>query len=202
MIERYNFQERFVHWVAGVSYLYLMLTGFAFYTPHLYWIAQVLGGGPTSRFWHPILGLAFCCTTWWMWSKWRADMRMTDLDRKWQENLKAYVTHDEEHVPAAGRFNAGQKQFFWIMFLGGLALLLSGLVLWFTDSLPWSLRWLRYLSVLVHVIAFLATVAGFIVHVYMGVFVVPGGTSAITTGQVSRAWARTHHRLWYEEQTK
>jgi formate dehydrogenase subunit gamma len=202
MIERYNVNERLVHWVGGVSYLYLMLTGFAFYTPHLYWIAQMLGGGPTSRYWHPILGLAFCATTWWMWAKWRTDMRITEADKEWQANIKSYITHDDARVPAAGRFNAGQKQFFWIMFFAGWALLLSGLVLWGADLLPWSLRWLRYGSVLLHVIAFLATVAGFIVHVYMGVFVVPDGASAITTGMVTNAWARTHHRLWFEERKR
>ena len=202
MIERYNFNERFVHWTAGFSYLYLLLTGFAFYSPHLFWIAQVLGGGPTSRFWHPVAGLAFSATTWWMWSQWRADMRMTGADREWRENVRAYVTHDDAKVPAAGRFNAGQKQFFWIMFWSSLALLLSGLVLWGTDLLPWSLRWLRYASVLVHVIAFLATVAGFIVHVYMGVFVVPGGTQSIITGSVTREWAEHHHKLWFEEHRK
>jgi len=202
MIERYNLTERIVHWLAGLSYLYLMLTGFAFYSPHLFWIAQVLGGGPTSRFWHPIFGLAFCFTTWWMWSKWRAGMRITDADRQWQANIKAYVTNQDSQVPAAGRFNAGQKQFFWIMFLGGWALLLSGLVLWGTDLLPWSMRWLRYLSVLLHVAAFLATVAGFIVHVYMGVFVVPDGTQSIITGSVTREFAAHHHKLWLDERSK
>ena len=43
----------------------------------------------------------------------------------------------------------------------------------------------------------LRTIGGFIIHVYMSVFMVPGSMTAITTGYVSRAWARTHHRLWY-----
>jgi formate dehydrogenase subunit gamma len=51
--------------------------------------------------------------------------------------------------------------------------------------------------VLIHEIAALATIGGFIIHIYMGVFFVPGSMEAITTGWVSRAWAKTHHRLWY-----
>jgi len=31
-VVRYSFNERMIHWVAGFSYLYLMLTGLAFWT--------------------------------------------------------------------------------------------------------------------------------------------------------------------------
>jgi formate dehydrogenase subunit gamma len=48
----------------------------------------------------------------------------------------------------------------------------------------------------VHAVAALATVGGFIVHIYMGVFVVPGGMHAIVRGDVSEGWAKAHHALW------
>jgi formate dehydrogenase subunit gamma len=51
--------------------------------------------------------------------------------------------------------------------------------------------------ILLHEIAALATIGGFIIHIYMGVFMVPDSMTAVTTGYVTRAWARTHHRLWY-----
>ena len=54
VIERYTFRERIMHWLTGGTYLYCLATGLAFYSPHLYWLAYVLGGAPTSRFWHPI----------------------------------------------------------------------------------------------------------------------------------------------------
>lgn len=199
MIERYNIKERIVHWLAAFTYIYLLMTGLAFYSPHMYWMAQMLGGGPTSRFWHPIFGLAFVGTVCWMWSAWRKDMALTAADKAWQGAIKYYVTHQDDKVPKAGRYNAGQKQFFWIMFFGGLLLLASGMVLWFTDSLPWSLRMLRYASVLLHTAGFLATLAGFIVHVYMGVFVIPGGLRAITSKDVPREWVEAHHPLWLVE---
>ena len=55
VIERYTFKERLMHWFTGGTYLYCLATGLAFYSPHLYWLAYMLGGAPTSRFWHPIL---------------------------------------------------------------------------------------------------------------------------------------------------
>jgi formate dehydrogenase subunit gamma len=51
--------------------------------------------------------------------------------------------------------------------------------------------------IMLHEIAALLTIGGFIVHLYMGLLLVPGSMTAMTEGWVSRAWARTHHRLWY-----
>jgi len=196
---RYTLTERIVHWGAALSYLYVLLTGLAFFLPVLWWITGFFGGGPTARFWHPIIGLLFVAAVTWMYAKWRRDMRVTAGDREWNKAILRYIRNEDEHLPPVGRFNTGQKQFFWVMFYGALALLVSGLVLWFTDSLPWNLRWVRYLAILVHVTGFLATVAGFIVHVYMGTAVVTGGFSSVVRGEVSRTWAQTHHRLWLEK---
>ena len=199
---RYTLPERIVHWVSALFYLYLLATGLAFYTPSLWWLAVVLGGGATSRFWHPFAGLAFVATVIWMWTRWGKDMHITDVDRRWNRTVLNYIRNQDDQLNPAGRFNTGQKHFFWTMFLGGLALLASGLVLWFTDYLPWSLRWLRYGAVLLHVTAFLCTVAGFIVHVYMGTAVVRGGFSSVIRGEVTKPWARIHHPLWLEEISK
>jgi formate dehydrogenase subunit gamma len=200
-ILRYTLGERVNHWIAGLSYTYLLLTGLAFWSPYLFWLSAIVGGGPTARFWHPWAGLLFAASVFWMYRMWRSDMQMSEADRAWSQMLRHYVRNEDENLPAIGRFNAGQKQFFWLMFWGGLALLLSGLVLWFTELIPWSLRFLRYLAVLVHVIAALATIGGFIIHVYMGTAVVRGGFTAIVRGEVSPSWAKTHHRLWYEQVT-
>ena len=48
-----------MHAFAALSYVYLLLTGLAFWTPALYWIAIVLGGGYLSRLLHPWVGLLF-----------------------------------------------------------------------------------------------------------------------------------------------
>src|SRR5256714_4867440 len=70
MIPRYSMMERVIHWIAALAYLYVLLTGLAFYSPHLYWIATVLGGGPTARFWHPWIALLFLASIVWMWRPW------------------------------------------------------------------------------------------------------------------------------------
>ena len=195
MIERYTLGERLVHWLSAATYVYVLATGLAFYTPYLYWIAAVLGGGPASRYWHPWIGLLFLATVVWMWMVWRADMRITAPDRNWAENMRHYVRNEDELVPPVDRFNPGQKYFFWLMLYAGIVLLLSGIVLWLPERMPPNAR---FAAILLHEIAALATIGGFIIHVYMGVAVVPGGLRAMVRGYVSAGWARMHHRLWYE----
>ena len=196
-IERYTFRERVMHWLTGLTYLYCLATGLAFYSPHLYWLAFVFGGGPTSRFWHPILGVVFVMGTLWMQNLWRRDMEITETDRRWLDRVENYVTNRDELLPPQERFNAGQKLFYWLMFYGALLLLFSGFFMWIPEYIPRQAAWIRPLMVLIHEIAALATIGGFIIHIYMGIFFVPGSMEAITTGWVSRAWAKTHHRLWY-----
>jgi formate dehydrogenase subunit gamma len=198
-ILRYTYRERIMHWIAGLSYVYLMLTGLAFFTPWLYWIAIVLGGGPTSRLWHPIIGLVFTAAVLWMYSHWRADMKQTAADAEWRKTLKYYIRNQDDYEAPAGRFNLGQKQFFWIMFWGGLALLVSGVVLWFPEYIPWSVYWVRHVAILVHVIGALLTIGAFIIHFYMGTAVVREGFSSVIRGEVSEDWVKTHHPLWLKE---
>src|SRR5271165_4875873 len=106
-LQRYTFTERIAHWTSGFTYLYCLLTGLAFYTPHLYWLAYMLGGAPTSRYWHPIVGVGFLIGTLWMNGLWRRDMTMTAEDKRWMNNTSAYITNDEEHTPLSDRFNGG-----------------------------------------------------------------------------------------------
>jgi formate dehydrogenase subunit gamma len=202
VILRYSLSERVHHWLAAFTYIYCLITGLAFWSPYMFWLATLVGGGPTARFWHPWFGVGFTLSVFWMFKMWRSDMVTTDADRRWSKAVKYYIENEDERVPAAGRFNFCQKWLLWLMLYGVALLLISGLGLWFVESIPWSLRWLRYTAVTVHVVAALATIGGFIIHVYMSTAMVSGSFSAMVHGQVTTAWAKTHHRLWYEQVTK
>ncbi len=199
MIERYTYKERLCHWITGFTYLYCLGTGLAFFTPYLFWIAVILGGGPSARFLHPIVGLCFVAGAMWMHELWRRDMGITPEDRAWMDKVKYYITNRDELVPPQWRFNAGQKQFYWVMFYGAIALVLTGVVMWFPEYIPRDLGWVRPVVVILHSIAALATIGAFIIHVYMSLFTVPGGLHGMITGFVPREWAKAHHRLWYEQ---
>jgi formate dehydrogenase subunit gamma len=201
-ISRYSLAERVNHWIAGFTYVYCLITGLAFWSPYLFWLAALAGGGPAARFWHPWLGVVFTASTLWMYKLWHRDMATTEADLAWKKVIGKYIRNDDQDLPPVGRFNYGQKIFFWVMLYGAILLLLSGIGLWYVESIPWSLRWLRYLSLTVHVIAAFATIGAFIIHVYMGTAMVRGGFTSIVRGEVSTGWAKMHHRLWYEQVTK
>jgi formate dehydrogenase subunit gamma len=196
---RYTLRERLNHWVAAGSYIYLLATGLAFWSPWLFWLAVMLGGGQISRMLHPWAGLIFAGSVTYMYAMWSRQMQFAAVDRAWWSSLGYYITNQDDKMPPAGRYNAGQKFLFWSFFYAGAVLLLSGLVLWFSDSLPWNWRWLRYAAVLVHPIAALVTIANFMIHIYMGVFAERGAFGSVIRGDVSLAFAKRYHPGWYEE---
>ncbi len=113
---RYDFRERMTHWMAGISYVYLLLTGLAFWTPWLFWIAVVLGGGSTSRMLHPWAGLIFAFAVLRMYAMWGLQMREAPADKAWWNAIRHYISNEDEKVPPVGRFNGGQKLLFWSFF--------------------------------------------------------------------------------------
>ncbi len=196
---RYTFRERLVHWLAGVSYVYLLLTGLAFWSPWLFWIAVVLGSPTISRAFHPWIGIVFLIAVCLMYSMWAAQMGETSADKAWWQAIGHYIRNEDRQVPSADRFNPGQKLLFWGFFWNAIVLLLSGLILWFPQSIPWNLRFLHLAAVLIHPISTLLTIALFIIHVYMGTAMERGAFGSVIRGDVSRAWADTHHHSWYQQ---
>jgi formate dehydrogenase subunit gamma len=200
-VQRYNFAERAYHWINAIAYTYLMLTGLAIFTPLAYWLAYVLGGPATIRYWHPWIGLIYLATIFWMHRMWKRDMQKIPQDEQWSKNIRAYAENRDELMPPQGRFNAGQKQFWWVMLYCTFILLITGIIMWIPEKMPRELHWVLPITVFIHSATALITIAAFIIHVYMSVWVTPGSVKAMVEGHVSTNWARHHHRLWYEKIT-
>ncbi|MDO8127754.1 MAG: formate dehydrogenase subunit gamma [Candidatus Brocadiales bacterium] len=193
-IERFSLRERLVHWTVAVSFVYLMLSGLALYFPRLYWIASLLGGGTTIRVWHPYVGVVFIVAFTIMFYPWKRCMLLYPEDWEWLRNIWSYITHRDKTLPEIGRFDPGQKIFFWLMASAGVLLFVSGIPLWFPDKFSWNVR---LVSIFTHEVASTAAIAGIIAHIYMGTIGVPGALSAMTRGKVTQEWAKTHHARWY-----
>jgi len=196
---RYSFRERLMHWVAGLSYLYLLISGLAFWSPWLFGLSAITGGPTISRILHPWVGLIFTFGVLWMYGVWSKQMRSTPRDKEWWRSVRHYIRNEDGQVPDEERFNAGQKLLFWGFFWCGIVLLLTGLVLWVPNWIPWSLRFLRLIAIILHPIAALLTIGLFMIHVYMGTAVERGAFGSVIRGDVSRKWAARYHRLWYEQ---
>lgn len=197
-IRRYTFAERLLHWFVALTFIYLMLSGFALGYPRMSWLYDVLGGGQTVRVVHPIIGVAFTVGVVGMLVVWARDMRPTDVDREWGRRLRTYIREGHTGLDI-GRFNAGQKGYFWYALVTGVLLLATGIPLWFPEIA--GLGFLRVMRIVHHVL-FLLTVAGFIIHVYMSTVMFPGTFTSMTSGEVTRAWAAHHHPRWFRERDR
>lgn len=193
-VPRFGLAERVVHWAVALSFLYAALSGLALWSPALYPLAAIFGGGPATQAWHPWAGVLFALVLCVMFSGWSRQMRLTAEDRRWLRLAHRYLTHQECGLPEADRFNAGQKCLFWTQAAGAAVLLASGLVLWWPEAAP---RTLRLIAILVHPAAAVVAIGGLIVHIYMGAAAVPGALRGMIQGWVSPGWARSHHPAWY-----
>ena len=68
------------------------------------------------------------------------------------------------------------------MTISAFILLLSGLVLWFPQSIPAYAGVVRQNAILAHVTTALVSIGAFIIQVYMGVVVVPNGQAIVIGG--------------------
>jgi formate dehydrogenase subunit gamma len=201
VITRYSFAERANHWVGALAYCYCLITGLAFWTPYLFWLTAIVGGGPTARFCHPWIGLLFTASLFVSFEQWQRDMRVDENDKAWAREIDHYIKNEDDKLPPQGRFNYGQKLYFWAMIVSTILLLISGIGLWYVDAIPWSWRYLRYTAILVHASVAMITIGLFLIHVYMSTLMEEGSFASMVHGTVTRAWAWTFHRNWYYEVT-
>jgi formate dehydrogenase subunit gamma len=197
---RHPVYTRILHWSVAISFILSLLSGFAIYSPWLYrWLTPLFGGGPMTRFLHPWFGLVFDVAFFFQFLNWFAPMHWTDVDKRWLREAKNYVTNREALAPEdTGFFNGGQKLYFWTIVVSAIFFLLTGLPMWFDDIVP---RWIVAVSYVLHDIAALAMLAGFIIHIYEGTAAAPGTLQSMTDGTVTKEWAWTHHPAWYAEVT-
>ena len=101
---------------------------------------------------------------------------------------------------SAGRYNGGEKAWFWIAILAGAVVVVSGVVLSFPyfDQTRGDLQ----LSHLVHAIGAIAILAASFGHIFMGTVAMEGAYEAMKTGYCDENWAKEHHDLWYADLQK
>ncbi len=198
-LDRFSYTERLVHWVVGVTFVVLLLTGLAFSYPSLFWLTAILGGGPSARALHPWVGVLFSGGIAAMFLIWLKDMPLRTADWEWLRAIKHYALHDRERVPPTGKYNGGQKLFFWTQSVLGVLFLASGMLLWFPSGFG---RGLLSTARFIHYLAALGGGLFLIIHVYLGTVAYPGTVRGMLVGTVTRAWARLHHSRWAEEEAE
>lgn len=196
---RYTAGQRANHWIVGISFILLGLSGLALFHPAFYPFALLFGGGTWTRILHPIfgviMGLAFVV----MVIRFARHNLMSRVDWQWIGRIGEMVNGNDESMPAQGKYNGGQKLMFWLLLICMLLLIPSGVVLWRT-YFDFPVEWVRWAAV-VHSATAVVMICLIFVHVYAAIWVT-GTVRAMWYGTVTRAWAKQHHRTWFEEATK
>lgn len=197
-IVRHRLFSRLVHWTVALTFVVGMLTGMPIWTPVFGWMAYLFGGLSVCRLLHPWVGVAFFVASIVQFFEWLTDMRLEPWEKDWVGPRVFRYMRYEEDDPRTGKYNGGQKLYFWAVSLGAVGLLLSGLLMWFPSGFP---RQVRELAYLIHDFTFICFAVSLVFHVYLGTAAEPGTFGSMTRGTVTRAWARLHHPRWYREVT-
>ena len=195
-IVRHNRTSRLIHWSVALTFVICVFTGMPIWTPVFGWMAHLFGGLTVARVIHPWAGVAFVLASIFMFFQWISDMHLEPNERDWLGpkalQYMRYETDDSE----VGKYNGGQKLFFWAAGLGALALLLSGLLMWFPRAFPPILMQLAYI---LHDVTFILFAVAIVFHIYLGTAAEPGTFGSMIRGTVTREWARLHHPRWFRE---
>lgn len=193
-IQRFSFLERAVHLFRLISFVVLTVTGLIMAFNLNLW-QELLFGNSHNMFWaHYITGVIFVITTIGGIFLWFRDAIFADYDKDWVKQIGGYLGYKGK-VPA-GRFNAGQKMFFWYTTIFGAIISISGILLMFKGT--FALSTICITSTVHNLIGFVL-IAGVLAHAYLGTIANPGTWRVLVDGSVTREWAEHHHPQWYRK---
>ncbi|WP_238368421.1 formate dehydrogenase subunit gamma [Mesobacterium pallidum] len=226
-VTRFQFIERFAHWMMAGSFVLLGLTGLLtlfgrkVLAPYfgLDFNAQLLIASKyvhNNVSWAFMLGLIMVFVMW----VWHNLPDRTDLT--WFAQAGGIIGN--KHPPAK-KFNAGQKLIFWSVIVLGASISVSGLSLLFPFELPlfaktfgilngWGVYdWVglqpfpvelspqeeMQFAQLWHAIVGFVMMAIILAHIYIGSVGMEGAFEAMGSGEVDENWAHQHHSIWLDE---
>lgn len=197
---RHPVYTRVLHWSVAIFFVLALLSGFAIYSPWIYRaVTPLFGGGPMTRLLHPWFSLGFVLCFALQFLNWLQPMTWNTDDRRWMRRIRDYVSNTDTIEPEyVDFFNAGQKLYFWAIVVSAIVFLVSGIPMWFPKTFGRPTVDVGYV---LHDLAALVMLGGFIVHIYEGTAAEPGTFHSMTRGTVERRWAWTHHPAWYRRAT-
>ena len=197
-VDRYTTSARINHWITATSLVLLALSGLALFTPSLFFLTGLFGGGQWTRAIHPWIGVVLFFSFFGLFVRfWRANLWRSE-DGTWLARLRDVLAGNDESLPEVGKYNAGQKAVFWGMSLFIIILILSGFVIWDQYFAQYTTVDQKRIAVLIHAVTAVAIICLWIVHVYAAIWV-RGTIGAMTRGRVTGGWAWRHHRKWLRE---
>jgi len=203
-IYAFNLFMRIVHFLAAISFVVLVPTGF------IMAFGDFFGGGifvRTCKNLHGLATILFAVSVLPILFLWIKDMFPSKDDIKWMMIVGGYLSKEKKPVPA-GKFNAGQKTWFWIGILGGIVMIITGAIMFFlADPMLSSVAKLFgvtqidliRISAIIHNILGMVIATFFMVHIYMSVFAVKGSIEAMKGGYKEEEEVKILHSSWYKK---
>ena len=200
-IPRFSPTEQIVHWSTAISFCILGISGLIMLFGK-YILLPVIGY--TLFAWltalgknlHNFVAPFFMVSVLAMIVIFVRDNLPKAYDLKWFARAWAFFAKGE-HIPS-GRFNAGEKGWFWFGVVG-LSIVVSwtGVILLFPNFD--QTRAVMQEAWIWHASASVLYIAISLGHIYMGTIGVEGSYRAMREGQVDETWAREHHEYWYND---
>lgn len=194
--------ERLVHLAAAISWIILVPTGL------ILMFGDTFGGGFFVRFCKNLHGIAtiiFAISLLPMFCFWLKRMLPVIYDIKWFMIVGGYLSKNKKPVPA-GKFNAGQKAWFWVATAGGAVMICTGAAMFFLDFdlgvatfFGLSQVEILRLSAIIHNILGAVCATFLMVHIYMAVFAIKGSIHSMITGFKEEEEVFLLHHFWYKE---
>jgi len=204
MVERYTPAARWFHWLIVVVFLELVLSGLLLFMPWFgftmvgVWIRLIHRVGAVILVAAPAIFILVSWRRGWYFVKEAFTWGREDLG--WIKAAPGYYFGgNPKLMPPQGYINTGMKLYRLAILLGGLAFVITGLIMWFFKGIvaPSVFQW----CVITHDITFIVAVCMFLLHVQLAVFHprMDEGLLAIIDGKVSGTYAESHHGKWYQE---
>ena len=201
LLLRFTDFERVVHWTVAISFCVLGISGLIMLFGK-YVLLPIIGytlfgwltnlGKNLHNFIAPffIVGVAV------MLVMWLRDNLPRAYDWQWFRRAWGFFARGE-HIPS-GRFNAGEKTWFWAgVLVLSVVMAWSGLVLLFPnfDQTRHTMQeaWIW------HATAAMLYIAASLGHIYMGTIGVENTYGNMRHGYCDEIWAKEHHEIWYRE---
>ena len=182
VVLRFTLAQRLTHYAALSAFLVLSVTGLFFIQSHPF-----LNGEP-MRDLHTWAGIVLSLAWIVMLLLWFREMFFAKYDKSWLQHLGGYLGYGG--LLPSGKFNAGQKLFFWIIVSCGLALTFTGVSMALLRDDPQVNLAVLYT---IHDIVALFTLILLAAHMYFGVILNTHSLRSIFGGRVSRTWLAEHH---------
>jgi formate dehydrogenase subunit gamma len=183
VIQRFSLTERVLHWIRMLSFIIVSFSG-------TYLIFRE--GSKNIGMLHSINGIIFLAMSIIMLILLYKQFTFIEYDRSWLRYAGGYLSKEHSARPA-GKFNAGQKIFFWliIVFTGILSATGSNLMKSKISQVS-----VNELVLAIHGISAIFVIVLVIGHIYLSLVANPGTWRVLISGKVTKEWVEHHHSRW------